>query len=153
MIASLASADPQFSQEGTEKKGGGRRVGVEGEVTNAGRGWIRLRWKFLTNVLSIFTLYLYKCINITIKQMYKLYIYKCLTFRGLYPTAWLTLQNTGSIQGSEILKACILFGEKRCSGCDSKVCYYIYITKYYILQNIKLRTSKQFLIYINRFVL
>ena len=30
---------------------------------------------------------------------------------GLYPIDRLTLQNTGSIQGSGILKACILFGE------------------------------------------
>ena len=35
----------------------------------------------------------------------------------------MTLHNTGSIQGSKILKACILFGEKRCSGNNSKVCY------------------------------
>ena len=42
-------------------------------------------------------------------------------FRGLYPTVWMTLQNTGSIQGSEIVKACILFGEKRCSCSNSKV--------------------------------
>ena len=28
-------------------------------------------------------------------------------------------------QGSEIVKACILFGEKRCSGSTSKVCYWI----------------------------
>ena len=41
-------------------------------------------------------------------------------FRGLYPTAQ---QNTVSIQGSEIMKACISFEEKRCSGSNSKVCY------------------------------
>ena len=41
----------------------------------------------------------------------------------LSPITWLTLQNTGSIQGFEILKACILFWEKRCSSSNSKVCY------------------------------
>ena len=48
-------------------------------------------------------------------------MYMC--FRGLYPRAWLTLQNTGSIQGSKILNAFILFGEKQCSGSNLKVCY------------------------------
>ena len=59
------------------------------------------------------------CINITIKQCISC-IYK--GFRGLYPTAWLTLQNTGSIKGSQALKAYI-FGEEGCSGSDSKVCF------------------------------
>ena len=59
-------------------------------------------------------MYIYK----TMKQMYiVIYKYKCI--RGLYTTARL---NTGSIQGSEILKECILFVEKRCSGSNSKVC-------------------------------
>ena len=93
-------------------KGGG---GVEGEVTNGGKGGVWLRWKFMTTS-CLYSRYIYKSMNIT-----RSCIYKC--FRGLYPTAWLTLQNTGSIQGSEILKACILFGEKRCSGSNSKVCY------------------------------
>ena len=44
-------------------------------------------------------------------------------FRGLYPTACLTLQNTGSIKGSQILKAYI-FGEEGPSGSNSKVCFY-----------------------------
>ena len=35
----------------------------------------------------------------------------------------MALQNTGSIQGSEIVKACILFEEKRCFGRYSNVCY------------------------------
>ena len=36
----------------------------------------------------------------------------------------MTLQNTGSIHGSEIVKACILFGEKLCSGSNPKVCFW-----------------------------
>ena len=44
-------------------------------------------------------------------------------FRGLYPIVCLTLQNTGSIKGSQILKAYI-FGEEGRSSSNSKVCYY-----------------------------
>ena len=53
--------------------------------------------------------------------MFKLYI----SVLGVYvlATAWMALQNTGSIEGSEIVKACKLFGEKRCSGSNSKICY------------------------------
>ena len=36
-------------------------------------------------------------------------VYKC--FRGLHPTAWMAFQNTGSIQCSKIVKACILLGK------------------------------------------
>ena len=45
-------------------------------------------------------------------------VYKC--FKGLYPTAWMALQNTGSIQGSEIVKACILFGENGVPAANRK---------------------------------
>ena len=41
----------------------------------------------------------------------------------------MALQKTGSIQGSEIVKACILFGEKQCSGSNLKVCYYHLLMK------------------------
>ena len=44
-------------------------------------------------------------------------------FRGLYTTDWLNLQNSEGIQGSEILKACILCEEKQCACSNSKVCY------------------------------
>ena len=44
-------------------------------------------------------------------------------FRSLYPTACLTLQNTGRIKGSQILKAYIC-GEEGRSGSNSKVCFY-----------------------------
>ena len=58
------------------KKGPGKGVGgVEGEgkVTKGGRGAVRLRWKFWT-MSCLYSNYIYKCINITIKQMYRLYI-------------------------------------------------------------------------------
>ena len=44
-------------------------------------------------------------------------------FKGFISYRLNDLANTGSMQGSEIVKACILFGEKRCFGCNSKVCY------------------------------
>ena len=73
---------------------------VEGEVTKRGRGAVRLRGKFST-MSSLYSRYMYKQSNKCISC-----IYKC--FRSLYPTACLTLQKTGSIQGSEVLK------EKNC---------------------------------------
>ena len=65
-----------------------------------GRG---VKVKILDNLLSIFTLYIFKCINITIKQMYKLYI----SVLGVYI---LSLE-WHCKQGSETAKACILFGK------------------------------------------
>ena len=104
------------------------------EVTKEDRGEVGFRWKVWTKFPYIQVIFIYKCINITVKQMYKLYIrflwglYPTIislypTIISLSPTAWMVLQNTVSMQGSEIVKACILFGEKRCSGSNSKVCY------------------------------
>ena len=62
----------------------GRGLGVKVVMKNGCRGWVNV--KNLDNVLSLFTLFIYKCMNITIKQMKCLScIYKCLW--GLYPTA------------------------------------------------------------------
>ena len=69
MIATLAAAGPYFST----RRGQGYREGVEGEVTKGGRGEVGLRWKFWT-MSCLYSCYIHKCINITIKQMFKLYI-------------------------------------------------------------------------------
>ena len=53
-------------------------MGVEGEVTKGEKGWVWVKVKMLDNLLSIFTLYIFKCVNIAIKQMYKMCIYECL---------------------------------------------------------------------------
>ena len=47
----------------------GRGLGVKVVMKNGCRGWVSV--KNLDNVLPIFTLFIYKCTNIKIKQMYK----------------------------------------------------------------------------------
>ena len=61
---------------GSQKGGGGERGGGEGgrKGEKGGWGWDWVNVKILDNLLSIFTLYISKCINIAIKQIYKLCI-------------------------------------------------------------------------------
>ena len=53
---------------------------MEGKVTKGGEGWGWVKVKILDNLLSIITLYIFKCINIAIKQFYKM----CLSVLGVY---------------------------------------------------------------------
>ena len=96
------------------EEGGG---GWEGEVTKwCGEG-VGLRWKIWT-LSCLFSRYIYKCTNTTVKQMHKFYIS---VLGGLYHSDGLAkywkytrLRNCEGVN---------IFRRKRCSGSNSKVCY------------------------------
>ena len=56
----------------------------------------------------------------------------------------MTVQNTGIIQDSEIVKGCILLEEKQCSGNNSKVCYRIFMQRYFIKSCTIMNESEHF---------
>ena len=102
----------------SNKKGPGIEGGDGRWSAKRGRGGVGLWGTYWTLSCLYSRIFIY--INITIKQMLKLYI----SVLGVYilPPDW-PCKIPEVYKAPIFVKGCILFGEKRCSGSDTKFCY------------------------------